>query len=429
MTTSDTSAGTDIFCPRQLDKDELIEKATARLRRRLLEERLSDVMRQVIDMQGQLEFLRVDAAATIDAVMKMDDDLEESTSPCRLDSLERRLHLHQQQLDQLKMIYINKQRQQQQQSSQEEQQQQQLPTRPSLASLSTFSLSSVSSLFSECGRRGGESKATSVDEQDDDCSSTVSGMTLAEIQEEQRRFRRRRRVKQHRQKYYQERLTEEDPWFYFTTEWRRNKEGNDDVGNQVEEPVPAPDNNNLASAQHHYRPVNIVNTGAIYDDGILSDIGPMSTTTSSMLSGPVGLQDIITQRHPLSPIIIPLEYQQEQRNVLDDTLSFLDSLSENADDGGFGEDIDFLLRHPDLCCRPLSEVMTEIRRPPPPPEAWIAAYHFLRLCFSPTLLLQCLSNLIYAGGAYCWRWCRFLMILSAATTISLLRGPQDILDA
>lgn len=148
------------------------------------------------------------------------------------------------------------------------------------------------------------------------------------------------------------------------------------------------------------------------DDDVLSDIGTLSSASS--LSRPRALYEVapaFAKRlnehcHPLSP----KEYFYEERNVLDDAMSFLDSLSDNADDGGFGQDMDFLLRHPDLCCRPLSEIqgtMTEIQRRE-----------------SQTTLAQWTQ----AACAQSWKWYKFLNVLTAAVMISVLKGPDDMLD-
>ncbi|CDS06979.1 hypothetical protein LRAMOSA09502 [Lichtheimia ramosa] len=347
-------------------KDELIEKATTRLRRRLLEERLSNVMHNVIEMQSQLEFLRVDAAATIDAVAKMDDD----DGKCRLEALERRLQAHQEQLNQLKNNPATTTTSETA-TTEENSTLCDKPTAPSGFSMSRLSsLSLMSSLFSRSNSSSISSHSSYSMEQDDDddCCSVASFMT--EEQQRSHRIRRMRLQRQQQQPYSRSCYMREGMTF------------------EEEE------------------------SDSSCDDDVLSDIGTLSSASS--LSRPRALYEVapaFAKRlnehcHPLSP----KEYFYEERNVLDDAMSFLDSLSDNADDGGFGQDMDFLLRHPDLCCRPLSEIqgtMTEIQRRE-----------------SQTTLAQWTQ----AACAQSWKWYKFLNVLTAAVMISVLKGPDDMLD-
>ncbi|KAJ8654957.1 hypothetical protein O0I10_009353 [Lichtheimia ornata] len=358
-------------------KDELIEKATARLRRRLLEERLSNVMHNVIEMQSQLEFLRVDAAATIDAVAKMDDD--DGNQQCRLEALERRLQAHQDQLDQLKK-HSNPATATAAPTTATATDENTTTLCDKPAPTSGFSMSRLSSLslMSSLFSRSNSSISSHSsypmeqdrddDDVDDDCCSVASFMT-----EEQQRTHRIRRMRLQRQQPYYSRSC-------------------------VREATYDSDEDSDSSC-----------------DDVLSDIGTLSSASS--LSRPRALYEVAPafakrlneHRHPLSPTT-PKEYFYEERNVLDDAMSFLDSLSDNADDGGFGEDMDFLLRHPDLCCRPLSEIqgtMTEIQRRE-----------------SQTTLAQWTQ----AACAQSWKWYKFINVLTAAVMISVLKGPDDMLD-
>ncbi|KAI7879744.1 hypothetical protein K492DRAFT_208009 [Lichtheimia hyalospora FSU 10163] len=356
-------------------KDQLIEKATARLRRRLLEERLSNVMHNVIEMQSQLEFLRVDAAATIDAVANMDDD--NGNQQCRLEALERRLQAHQDQLDQLKKqndaVATATTTTTTSAATDENSTVCDKPASTFGFSMSRLSsLSLMSSLFSRSNSSISSHSSYPMeqdrgDDDDDDCCSVASFMT-----EEQQRTHRLRRMRLQRQQPYSRSCMRET-----------NYDSDEDSDNSC--------------------------------DDVLSDIGTLSSASS--LSRPRALYEVAPafakrlheHRHPLSPTT-PKEYFYEERNVLDDAMSFLDSLSDNADDGGFGQDMDFLLRHPDLCCRPLSEIqetMTEIQRRE-----------------SQTTL----SQWTQAACAQSWKWYKFLNVLTAAVMISVLKGPDDMLD-
>ncbi|KAI8139098.1 hypothetical protein BJV82DRAFT_273901 [Fennellomyces sp. T-0311] len=386
-------------------RNDLIEKATMRLRRRLLEERLSEVMRDVIQMQSQLEFLRVDASATIDAVSNIQDDDQN----CRLEALERRLDAHRSQLDKLKNITPA--------NGQDEEQQKQPRTRNSSSAFSMSRLSSLSlmsSLFSRVSPSSTRvtSRATSCyDDNDDDCMSVASTILSDTPEERQRRHRRRTRVKYHRQA--QMSRTDNDSSFLTELKWNE----------KAPTMFPMPD-------QPYDNPRRNDGNDDDDDDNTLSEFDSMSSASS--LSHPRALYDVIPdaasllqQHHPLSPLNMDFDFlsdsYQFDRNVLDDALSFLDSMSDFADDGGFGEDMEFLLRHPDLCSRPLDEIrgtMVEFRR--------------RESITVPAALYQYgagwVSSLGYSACAKSVRWCKFLSILFAAVMISVLKGPQDMLD-
>ncbi|KAK4510864.1 uncharacterized protein ATC70_005299 [Mucor velutinosus] len=144
-------------------RQELIQRATARLRRRMLEQGLQDVMRQVVSLQTQLETLRVDAITTIDTVSTIFDESKaaEGTQKMnrQMDILEKRLESHRMDLAQL----------------QEQQQQNPVVDQPStiltseameksdsnLTAMSMSRLSSLSLMSSIFGRSSSSSAVTS----------------------------------------------------------------------------------------------------------------------------------------------------------------------------------------------------------------------------------------------------------------------------
>ncbi|GAN01189.1 hypothetical protein MAM1_0005c00621 [Mucor ambiguus] len=152
-------------------RQELIQRATARLRRRMLEQGLQDVMRQVVSLQTQLESLRVDATTTIDTVSIIFDESKtaEGTQKMnrQMDILEKRLESHRMGLVQLQ--------EQQQQHHQHQLQQKSVVDQPSamltseamdksesnLTAMSMSRLSSLSLMSSIFGRSSYSSAATS----------------------------------------------------------------------------------------------------------------------------------------------------------------------------------------------------------------------------------------------------------------------------
>lgn len=118
-----------------------------------------------------------------------------------------------------------------------------------------------------------------------------------------------------------------------------------------------------------------------------------------------------------------------QRNILDEAMSFLDGLGEDGDDGGFGEDMYLLLQNPDLCCKPLSEIemtMKELRQQQSRGLMLKKVIHLLKPTTWIQLAFKYSRMMLYTMACTGLDWCRFLSILAAAVMISLLKGPEDI---
>ncbi|KAI7867690.1 hypothetical protein BDF14DRAFT_1800771 [Spinellus fusiger] len=487
-------------------KEELIQRATTRLRRRLLEEGLSDVIQQVVFLQTQIDLLKTDTNATIHAVMNIgqqdgfynsdvDSTKEFHHYNSQIQVFERRLQAHKDQLEQFRQPdYVangvsentaNNNNNNSPNNSHNNSNNNNISDgadsaihhpMPPVSSLSMSRLSSlslVSSLFSRSRSHSNASSAsatsasrrlsatsathatdtTMVTNSDTIRISLSDSQPLPELnteEEQQRRHRRRRRVRRLRQQY-QERVHVQDPLStgieWQPKEWEsiHTKEACHCVQRVCDPyhtlPIPAPANNAEMRRTRMY-PESVTS----------SDSSMLSMSSSSSLSSPCGLENMADltyhyfssdARHPLSPMTPPLHYfdspsplyssHQEwpvphktwdchnvpERNVLDDTLSFLDGLSENGDDGGFKEDIYQLLLHPDLCCRPLSEVegtINALRDPPHPlsPSALCA--------YGKRQSLALAQDAVDSS----WKWCKFLSVLSASVVVSLAHGPNDL---
>ncbi|KAF7724467.1 hypothetical protein EC973_000976 [Apophysomyces ossiformis] len=507
-------------------KDELIQRATTRLRRRLLEEGLSDVMRELIRQQSQLEFLRVETAATIDAVTRLEDDfpteadddgssttesqraLDTKKQNLQLDVLERRLQTHKDQLGKIKRPETVPAKTNTAEPA---------PAKSSLTSLSALSmsrlssLSLMSSLFSRSSSSNQSDSSSTLSMLSDTMSersesnnlinnnnnnnNTDCDVSVNDPEEQQRRHRRRRRVRYHRQRYQEraktgESLTELEWKSQISNNWQQQQQDdqlvyrlqdNDCKQHQPKSADPmmsAPTalSNHLERRNYYHRRYESMSSTETPLDAMSMS---SAASTSSSLSNPHGLRDLpsvaqrlgnaaaavaSSARHPFSPATLssnpssPSPFLQDnfgeqpmygdsgletwlmrpgyepslteeeerwitprlqtapaQRNVLEETLSFLDNLSEDGDDGGFGEDVYFLLRHPDLCCRPLEEIKDTIvqlrqKEDRQNPATW-GQYGT-----KYTMALACTG----------WKWCKFLSILATAVTISLVNGPDDL---
>ncbi|KAI9262164.1 hypothetical protein BDA99DRAFT_537510 [Phascolomyces articulosus] len=532
-------------------KDDLIEKATMRLRRRLLEQQLSEVMHNVIQMQSQLEVLRVDTSATIDAVANIQQDEQYN----RLESLERRLNAHQKQLNQLVKQAVTTEQQQPEDDDDNTvavdcntTTLNQKPTAQAFSMSRLSSLSLMSSLFSRTSTASTRATSRALsdtascynddqtveDEDDDDCMSVASSMMSDTPEARQRRHRRRRRVKHHRQAHRMRtddvtelKWSQKAPTLFPLPEQPHTMMKNTDNDYTCSSYLDHP---NLTLNQYNY---DNSNNSKAQEEDTLSDIGSMST--ASTMSHPRAIYDMLdhhreflknnlssfqghtrfddylndndddgtettttTQqqqedatyeknpyatammaamqrgdrpRHPLSPLsenffrenassfaaaaVGLKDYYDLDCNVLDDALSFLDSMS--VDDDGFGEDMEFLLQHPDLCCRPLDEVRTTmIGHTNYPTNDDDDSFYFLQQqqrattaslynsnlrrqrhrqhqkVTIPSALyhygMRWMSSMGYSACMKSVRWCKFLSILFAAMMVSILKGPQDVLD-
>jgi hypothetical protein len=492
-------------------RQELIQRATTRLRRRMLEQGLQDVMRQVVSLQTQLETLRLDAATTIDTVSDIADESKSTEGVQRLnrqmDVLERRLKSHQLGLYQLQNNDAIKQDQSvlASEAMAKSDSFASSHTTP-LTALSMSRLSSMSIMSSIFGRASTpSSRATSISDNSSMASekkdkrrySKKSSKYSSQFQETVSAFKEDDSVSQTESldssEWQQPTIGEEDHPFYDLAGKRSFGAGSfcgsvyhDDQETQhvptMTLPVPSGNTAEIRSRRRERRKRHQQRRQQHHD--FMSDDGSVISDDVSTYSSISGPSSIVTNarydvyyRHPLSPTTPPPHYtgsffeqmqqprlykdpmqswlasheyihleEQElptdiynvqntsiypQRTVLDEVMSFWDSISENGDDGGLGEDLYLLLRNPDLCCRPLSEIestMNELRQQEHPVNM-MAVKDTLRL-LNPAawyqLGIKYSSDLIYNATCSSLQWCRFLSVLAAAVVISVLKGPEDI---
>ncbi|KAI8092515.1 uncharacterized protein BX664DRAFT_347795 [Halteromyces radiatus] len=202
-------------------KDELIQKATVRLRCRLLQEGLTDANSKVSHLLSELDNLRIELATTENVLSKFGDPDDR-----QIQALERRFNTHQLQLDNLLAnSRIHQEKEQVTKPS--------LPANAVSASTSFSStLSRMSSIFSSRQKSVKKKPSTSTaagmvtlqhSESSDTCSTSDDDLMDAtpSVQEaHERRIQRRRRVKQLRQEY-QQRLRMYDPtWNEDNDDWK-----------------------------------------------------------------------------------------------------------------------------------------------------------------------------------------------------------------
>lgn len=410
-------------------REELIERATTRLRRRRLEQELQDVMSQVVSLQTQLESLRLDAITTIDTISDIFENDASSSSVKmnrQMDVLERRLSSHKSSLEQFTI------------HEQEEEKNDLLLSKKvhdistpltAMAMSRLSSLSLVSSIFnrtSECTSNTSISDHQSMI--DDDCISHIEsisgedhpfydlagkrsfkegsfcGSVYSAAEQEQHeptmpmtntsemRWRRRQRRQRHQQHLEQQKRQQENSEFNYS------------------------DNESFISDD-----LLSLHKGPVHPLSISPITPPPNYHPNSFYFPQEDKMDYHDKTHSWLYATQEGQFTENltvglypQRNVLDEAMSFLDSISENGDDMGFGEDFYLLLRNPDLCCRPLSEIqstMQELRQ-----ETYLNPTHWYTMG----------KDMVYQTTCTSLQWCKFLSVLSAAVVISIMKGPEDV---
>lgn len=92
------------------------------------------------------------------------------------------------------------------------------------------------------------------------------------------------------------------------------------------------------------------------------------------------------------------------RNALDDTLSFLNDLASDSDDGGFRQDITQLL-----------DTMHPVQQTQPRPKCF-----FRTQTRSTCFVKKALTSIVSSS----WKWIRFALIMALAILINLRKGPS-----
>lgn len=351
-------------------RENLIQCAQTRLRYLQLEENLRQVLETVVSMQTKLETLRVDTATTLDTVANIFDG---SKSPeitqkmnRQMDVLERRLESHKLSLETLHL-------------PEEE------PVVVESSDSLSFTMSRLSSLSSIFGRHSISSCPTSIDDaylKDDDEISQIESVSNPHF--------------------------DEDHPFYDLAGKRSFGAGSfcGSVYSDSDQPVMALPHDDV-SFRSKRRQRRQRHQQYLQQQHLDEDI-----------------------QHPLSPhSFVDQWYHQndhDQRNVLDEAMSFLDGLSEDGDDGGFGEDMYLLLRNPELCCKPLDETTLKKLRQKEHGIMLKDVIHLLKPTTWIQLAVKYSCMMVYRITCTGLDWCRFLSILAAAVMISILKGPDDM---
>ncbi|KAI9264595.1 hypothetical protein EDC94DRAFT_605680 [Helicostylum pulchrum] len=438
-------------------RQELIQRATTRLRRRLLEQGLQDVLSQVVSLQTQLESLRLDATTTIDTISNIfdkennndNDDTSSIKMNRQMDVLERRLATHRSSLGQLVVPSTTIDDDDDENNSTKSDDL--IPNSPTALTMSRLSSLSLMSSFFSRSTNGTNSTATSVSDQyslkqeslmDDDCISQIENIRGDPFYD----LSGKRSFKEGSfcGSVYHEQLQQELPapvTNLSEIRWRRRQRRQRHQKHLEKQQYYSDDNesllsddlSSLSSISHQYDHTTTTTTTTL-------PCHPLSTTpniyrhpadNNYFMEKQLNVNELTQSWLSCTEFIQQQQYQLHQqqvgenaclypqRNVLDEAMSFLDGLGENGDDGGFGEDMYLLLGNPDLCCRPLSEVETTIQE--------LRQQRQLNY-FNPSTWCQLGRNVVYNTTCTSLQWCRFLSVLSAAVVISIMKGPEDVVS-
>jgi hypothetical protein len=404
-------------------RQELIQRATTRLRRRRLEQSAQEVMSQVVSLQTQLETLRLDAATTIDAISDIFSFSDESatlegTSKMnrQMDVLERRLEAHKSSLVQITAaaaaVATTKEEEQQQHMIKQPVKEQATSPLTALSMSRLSSLSLMSSIFGRSSCSTSSSAATSISDscsikydelEDDDCISHIEHIQGQQQEEDnnhpfydlagKRSFRAGSFCGS---VYHKEPPMMQQHSTNFGAVPNNYNRNNNDIRYRRRQRRQRHQQHLEQQQQQQYLSDN---ESVMSDD--LSTFSSISSSISNLRcynNNNNSYNEMFC--HPLSSPVTPPSHinnfyfhheQQDlthswisyndlwataetnilqknnsllcpaalQRNVLDDLMSFLDG--STGDDVGFKEDALFLLDRPDLCRRPLSEVQNTLK--------------------------------------------------------------------
>ncbi|KAI8888917.1 hypothetical protein K501DRAFT_329539 [Backusella circina FSU 941] len=358
-------------------KEELIQAATNRLRQRLLEQRFESFMTQVVELQSRLEMMKMDTASSIKCMGAI-----ENLSEQQFNIFEKRLDTHKGDLD----IFLRRKRTTTTHVMASNDQKSEKSS--SLSCLSKASFSSLSSMF--------QSQKSSLNEDESEYDHLGTKPRL--------RRRKRQQLKRFNDisSSSSQSCTDNSsvwsgsiPEYYPPPPQRETEQDDSQISNK---PVLfGLKKSTLAEQKSDLDFISVDSTDSVEDLSIHPykfHVDYYNTILSSAVS-----------RTSMNL------YDQEERNALDDALSFLNDLASDADDGGFGEDIYKLLdlRHSFTPC-PLTS------------GSHIPLSHDIPNKKRPNFILSAIESCIYGS----LKWFNFLLVMSIALAITLRRGPSEM---
>lgn len=349
----------------QIKRNKLIQAATNRLRQKRLEVKFQAMMAQIVEMQSQLDIIKMDTSASLQLLPSS------NISETQLLHFEKRLDHHKMELQHILQC--------------KKEDAKPIDKKPASSSSPSSLASSISSLLSLCSKNINNNKGSVLREEESDYS--ILG---GSIQHHQKRRKRR---------HYQQK-----------------KEQHGCMESSV--PTTTSTVSSLSSSDFNTT-LTSYDSSENYDssnESVVSSFDSYNSTDNSILVQPLH-QELDTDtgsRHELlvlhsifqSAVHVEKEEEEEQdRNPLDDVLSFLNEISLNNNDDKFIRDIYEILDH---------------QQPEFTQKLPVAASTSTTAGSS---LLNTLKYLLRKG----LQWIRFTIVMTLAIMINLKKGPKSFL--
>lgn len=377
----------------QEKKDQLIQAATSRLRQKLLEHKYQKLMSDIVEIQSKLDIVKLEASISLQS---MDNHLH-------LDHFEKRLENHKLQLQSIIMASITSS------SPYPKREMMVLNNRSISSSLSSFS-STISSVLSSFTDKDVEEESEPED----------YFAILGHGSNSQKKRRKRQKMTQHNTVVY------DIDSHASSSASDRSHDSNHLVDNNIT-PITSNANSSVVTS--------CCNGHVKYDESDSDVSTPFLNVKNKVVVPEIGRKGLLVLHsiHQENNGLIKQE-DKEERNALDDTLSFLNDLASDSDDGGFREDIIQLLdtmHYSNHCqpempsCRSISSCSSFsasksnlLYRPAPPYHSPFihSSYSHRRRGF--------LKSTFYSILNTSWKWIRFALVLTLAISINLRRGPS-----
>ncbi|CAO3657366.1 unnamed protein product [Mucor hiemalis] len=351
-------------------KDQLIQAATSRLRQKLLEHKYQTLMSEIVEIQSKLDVVKLEASISLQSM----DNLH-------LDHFEKRLENHKLQLQSIMVIT----------SSPHPKREIMLNNRSISSSLSSFS-STISSVLSSFKDKEEES------EPEDYFAILGHG--------NQKRRKRQKMTQQNEDDFY---------------DIDSNASSSDSHSSDIIANITP-----ITSNANSLYDINSCNSSMKNEDFILTSNHEYNLNVKNKVPE-IGRKGLLVL-HSINGEngLIKQKEDGEERNALDDTLSFLNDLASDSDDGGLRQDIIQLIDtihynncHPELSCRSTPISTPKLNEHPfyrtaPPP--FIHSYSHRHRGFLKSTFYNILNT--------SWKWIRFALVLTLAILINLRRGPS-----
>jgi hypothetical protein len=406
------------------DPNKLIQAATNRLRQKRLEFKYQQLKSEIIEIQSKLDIIKLEASIALDSIANCT-----ATQQLHLDHFEKRLENYKLQLQQA--IITSSSLPKVDNSSK----------RP--LSLSSLTKSSFSSTISSILSPTRKNSRSTVDDLEEDFYASLNGSTQS--------------VKRRKRQLSKQQQTKEETNFIHPLETTRSLEEKVILvqAQQEQERVYATSSPTASSASSSYAYKNNMESSDIGTKRELLVLHSINDDNSSSFSGSFngGSKSCISSSccsccdscsshfssnsinsHPIRNINTAKTTMSilSKRNALDDTISFLNDLASDTDDGGFRQEllqlVDTIIRHnnnDDSLCSTNSvyqQLLLQQQQQQQPLYYYCTTMPSYNATKKHCFIRRILNNIISTS----WKYIRFALVMTLAILINLKKGPKSI---